>query len=69
MTNSDMILRLLTELKIEHQELKEQLENLQLKLTALERENSNKKTIVTKQRRPSRFPTSFHEWRTYNNKN
>ncbi|ARJ25984.1 preprotein translocase (plasmid) [Bacillus mycoides] len=68
MTNSDMILRLLTELKIEHQELKEQLEKLQLKLTALERENSNKKTVVAKQRRPSRFPTSFHEWRTSNNR-
>ncbi|PHD55752.1 preprotein translocase [Bacillus toyonensis] len=68
MTNSDMILRLLTEFKIEHEELKEQLEKLQLKLTALEKENSNKKTVVAKQRRSSRFPTSFYEWRTYNNK-
>ncbi|HDR6319094.1 TPA: preprotein translocase [Bacillus thuringiensis] len=69
MTNSDMILRLLTEFKIEHQELKEQLEKLQLKLTTLEGENSNKETVVTEPRQYSRFPTSFREWRTSNKKN
>ncbi|MGF1438838.1 preprotein translocase [Bacillus thuringiensis] len=69
MNNSDMMLRLLTDLKIEQQELKEQLEKLQLKLTSLEEKNSNKKTIVTKQNRISGFPTSFHDWRKSTQKN
>ncbi|AZJ24493.1 preprotein translocase (plasmid) [Bacillus wiedmannii bv. thuringiensis] len=69
MTNSDMILRLLAECKREHQELKKQLEKLQLKLTTLEGGNSIKETASTKQRQSSRFPTSFREWRTFKNKN
>lgn len=41
-----MMLLLLTDLKMEHQELKEQLEKLPLKLTSLEEKNSNEKTTV-----------------------
>ncbi|AKR13054.1 preprotein translocase [Bacillus thuringiensis] len=69
MNKSDMILRLLTDLKIEHQELKAQLRKLQLKLTSLEEKNSNKKTTITKQRRNSRFPASFYDWRKSIQKN
>ncbi|MDY8164081.1 preprotein translocase [Bacillus thuringiensis] len=69
MNNSDMMLRLLADLKIEHQELKEQLEKLKLKLTSLEEKKSNKKTIVSKQHRISGFPTSFHDWRKSIQKN
>ena len=63
MNNSDMMLRLLTDLKIEHQKLKEQLEKLQLKLTSLKEKNSNKITTITKQHRNSRFSPSFHDWK------
>ncbi|MDY0855509.1 preprotein translocase [Bacillus thuringiensis] len=69
MNNSDMMLRLLTDLKIEHQELKEQLEKLRLKLISLEEKNLNKTTTVTKQRQISRFPTSFHDWKISTQKN
>ncbi|PGH79633.1 preprotein translocase [Bacillus thuringiensis] len=68
MTNSDMMLRLLTDLKIEHQELKEQVKKLQVGLTNLEEKNSSKETVMTKQKQYSRFPTSFREWRLSNNK-
>ncbi|KFN03648.1 preprotein translocase [Bacillus clarus] len=58
MTNSEMILRLLTDLKVEQQALREQLEKMQTTLTTLE-----EKTVFTKQRGYSGFPTSFRDWR------
>ncbi|MGE6593904.1 preprotein translocase [Bacillus mycoides] len=64
MNHSDMILHLLTDLKMEHQELKEQVKKLQVKLASFEEKNSNKKTSVTKKRPISEFPRSFREWRT-----
>ncbi|MCU5601417.1 preprotein translocase [Bacillus wiedmannii] len=68
MDNSKIILRLLADLKMEHQKLNEELEKLQLKLTFFEEKNLNKKTIVTKQHQISEFPRSFHEWKTSNQK-
>ncbi|PGH84634.1 preprotein translocase [Bacillus thuringiensis] len=68
MPNSDMMLRLLTDLKIEHQGLREQVDKLQVRLTDLEEEKAKKETVMTKQKRPSRFPTSFREWRLSSNK-
>ncbi|MEC3159966.1 preprotein translocase [Bacillus thuringiensis] len=68
MNHSDMILRLLTDLKMEHQELKEQVKKLQVKLTSLEEKKPNTKTTVIKQRPIPEFPRSFREWRTANQK-
>ncbi|HDR4897760.1 preprotein translocase [Bacillus cereus] len=64
MDDSKIILRLIADLKMEHQKLNEELKKLQLKLTSLEEKNLNKKTTVTKQRRISEFPRSFHDWKT-----
>ncbi|MBJ8007693.1 preprotein translocase [Bacillus cereus] len=64
MANSEMILRLLTDLKIEQQALREQLEKMQTALTILE-----EKPAVTKQRGHSGFPTSFRDWRASSQKN
>ncbi|CAM4170208.1 preprotein translocase [Bacillus paramycoides] len=58
MANSEMILRLLTDLKIEQQALREQLEKMQTALTILE-----EKQTATKQRAYSGRPTSFRDWR------
>lgn len=69
MNNSDIIIHLLKDLKIEHQKLKEQLEKLQLKLTSLEEKNLNKTTTITKQHRNSRFSPSSHDWRKTTQKN
>ncbi|MBL2346326.1 preprotein translocase, partial [Klebsiella pneumoniae] len=46
MNHSDMILRLLTDLKKEHQELKKQIEKLQIKLTSFKEKNLNEKPKV-----------------------
>ncbi|MDF4499959.1 hypothetical protein P3467_24865 [Vibrio parahaemolyticus] len=64
MNHSDMILRLLTDLKKEHQELKKQIEKLQIKLTSFKEKNLNEKPKVRKQRRIPEFPKSFRDWRT-----
>ncbi|PFJ17067.1 preprotein translocase [Bacillus cereus] len=64
MAYSEMILRLLTDLKIEQQALREQLEKIQTALTTLE-----EKPTVTKQRAYSGRPTSFRDWRTSTQKN
>ncbi|WP_129111140.1 preprotein translocase [Bacillus toyonensis] len=64
MANSEMILRLLTDLKIEQQALREQLEKMQAALTILE-----EKLAVTKQRAYSGRPTSFRDWRASTQKN
>ena len=64
MANSEMILRLLTDLKIEQQALKEQLEKMQTALTILE-----EKPATPKQRAYSGRPTSFRDWRASSQKN
>ncbi|MES5953654.1 hypothetical protein QCI42_09310 [Bacillus fungorum] len=80
MANSEMILRLLTDLKIEQQALKEQLEKIQTAVTILEEKSAiieeKPKTIeekpavaVSKQRAFSGRPTSFRDWRASTQKN
>ncbi|EJQ42089.1 hypothetical protein IEE_04252 [Bacillus cereus BAG5X1-1] len=71
MANSEMILRLLTDLKIEQQALREQLEKMQTALTILEEKPTTpeEKPAVTKQRGHSGFPTSFRDWRASSQKN
>ncbi|MBJ7960565.1 MULTISPECIES: preprotein translocase [Bacillus cereus group] len=71
MANSEMILRLLTDLKIEQQALKEQLEKMQTALSILEEKPTilEEKPVVTKQRGHSGFPTSFRDWRASSQKN
>ncbi|PGT18583.1 preprotein translocase [Bacillus cereus] len=78
MANSEMILRLLTDLKIEQQALREQLEKMQIALTILEEKSvtvEEKSTILeekpaaTKQRAFSGRPTSFRDWRASTQKN
>ncbi|MED0934542.1 hypothetical protein P4T29_23400 [Bacillus mobilis] len=85
MANSEMILRLLTDLKIEQQALKEQLEKMQTAVTILEEKsvivkekpaaieekpmNIEEKTAVAKQRAHSGRPTSFRAWRASSQKN
>ncbi|HDR6309471.1 TPA: hypothetical protein QCU60_005292 [Bacillus cereus] len=80
MANSEMILRLLTDLKIEQQALKEQLEKMQTAVTILEEKSvivEEKPTTieekpavaVTKQRVHSGRPTSFRDWRASSQKN
>ncbi|MGR6001427.1 hypothetical protein BACERE00188_05504 [Bacillus cereus] len=85
MANSEMILRLLTDLKIEQQLLKEQLEKMQTTVTILEEKSvtlkekpatlkektmtPEEKTSVTKQRAFSGRPTSFRDWRAAAQKN
>ncbi|HHT7238574.1 MULTISPECIES: preprotein translocase [Bacillus] len=65
MANSEMILRLLTDLKIEQQALREQIEKIQTALTTLEEKTTTieEKPVVTKQRGHSGRPTSFRDWR------
>ncbi|KAB2454356.1 hypothetical protein F8160_10975 [Bacillus sp. CH126_4D] len=74
MANSEMILRLLTDLKIEQQALKEQLEKIQTAVTILEEKSviveekpmiieEKPAVAVTKQRAYSGRPTSFRDWR------
>ncbi|AXK17112.1 MULTISPECIES: preprotein translocase [Bacillus] len=78
MANSEMILRLLTDLKIEQQALREQLEKMQTALTILEEKPNTpeekstiieEKSAVTKQRAYSGRPTSFRDWRASTQKN
>ncbi|OTW82005.1 hypothetical protein CN520_30195 [Bacillus cereus] len=85
MANSEMILRLLTDLKIEQQLLKEQLEKMQTAVTILEEKSvtlkekpatlkektmtPEEKPSVTKQRAFSGRPTSFRDWRASSQKN
>ncbi|PEK54282.1 preprotein translocase [Bacillus toyonensis] len=78
MANSEMILRLLTDLKIEQQALREQLEKMQIALTILEEKPNTpeekstiieEKPAVTKQRAYSGRPTSFRDWRASTQKN
>ncbi|MGA4485569.1 hypothetical protein ACPA3B_19190 [Bacillus bombysepticus] len=78
MANSEMILRLLTDLKIEQQLLKEQLEKMQTAVTILEEKSATlkektmtpeEKPSVTKQRAFSGRPTSFRDWRASAQKN
>lgn len=85
MANSEMILRLLTDLKIEQQALKEQLEKMQTAVTILEEKsviveekpttieekpmNIEEKPAVAKQRAHSGHPTSFRAWRAAAQKN
>ncbi|KAB2454351.1 hypothetical protein F8160_11005 [Bacillus sp. CH126_4D] len=80
MANSEMILRLLTDLKIEQQALKEQLEKLQTAVTILEEKSviveekpmiieEKPAVAVTKQRAYSGRPTSFRDWRASTQKN
>ncbi|GLV65038.1 hypothetical protein Bmyc01_37070 [Bacillus mycoides] len=78
MANSEMILRLLTDLKIEQQALREQLEKVQIALTILEEKTNTpeeKSTILEekpaapKQRAYSGRPTSFRDWRASTQKN
>ena len=80
MANSEMILRLLTDLKIEQQALKEQLEKIQTAVTTLEEKSAiveeKPKTIeeksavaAAKQRAYSGRPTSFRDWRASTQKN
>lgn len=66
-----MILRLLTDLKIEQQALREQLEKMQTALSILEEKSTTpeEKPVVTKQRGHSGFPTSFRDWRASSQKN
>ncbi|AFU11620.1 Protein-export membrane protein-related protein [Bacillus cereus Rock1-3] len=73
-----MILRLLTDLKIEQQALREQLEKMQTALTILEEKPNTpeekstiieEKPAVTKQRAYSGRPTSFRDWRASTQKN
>ncbi|WP_242236796.1 preprotein translocase [Bacillus cereus group sp. BfR-BA-01316] len=72
MANSEMILRLLTDLKIEQQALRAQLEKIQIALTILEEKSATvegksttleEKPAATKQRAYSGRPTSFRDWR------
>ena len=74
MANSEMILRLLTDLKIEQQALKEQLEKMQTAVNTLEEKSliveEKPKTIeekpavaAAKQRAHSGHPPSFRSWR------
>ncbi|MDA1679869.1 MULTISPECIES: hypothetical protein [unclassified Bacillus cereus group] len=85
MANSEMILRLLTDLKIEQQALKEQLEKMQTAVTILEEKsvimeekpatieekpmNIEEKSAAAKQRAHSGRPTSFRAWRASSQKN
>ncbi|AJI29929.1 hypothetical protein I6G76_19925 [Bacillus cereus] len=80
MANSEMILRLLTDLKIEQQALKEQLEKMQTAVNTLEEKSAiveekpmtiEEKTAVAaaKQRAHSGRPTSFRAWRAAAQKN
>ncbi|PDZ69145.1 hypothetical protein CON30_06120 [Bacillus cereus] len=85
MANSEMILRLLTDLKIEQQALKEQLEKMQTAVTILEEKsviveekpatieekpmNIEEKSAAAKQRAHSGRPTSFRAWRASTQKN
>ncbi|MDM5237903.1 preprotein translocase [Bacillus cereus] len=78
MANSEMILRLLTDLKIEQQALREQLEKMQIALTILEEKSATveeksttleEKPAATKQRAYSGRPTSFRDWRASTQKN
>ncbi|UYX53464.1 preprotein translocase [Bacillus thuringiensis] len=71
MANSEMILRLLTDLKIEQQALREQVERIQTALNTLEEKPTTieEKPVVTKQRGHSGFPTSFRDWRASSQKN
>ncbi|OPD57695.1 hypothetical protein BVG01_18425 [Bacillus anthracis] len=80
MANSEMILRLLTDLKIEQQALKEQLEKIQTAVNTLEEKSviveEQPKTIeekpavaAAKQRAHSGRPTSFRAWRAAAQKN
>jgi predicted nuclease with TOPRIM domain len=78
MANSEMILRLLTDLKIEQQALREQLEKMQTALSVLEEKPTileeksttlEEKPAVTKQRAYSGRPTSFRDWRASTQKN
>ncbi|MFB5251896.1 preprotein translocase [Bacillus mycoides] len=65
MANSEMILRLLTDLKIEQQALREQLEKMQTALTILEEKPTTleEKPAAPKKRANSGRPTSFRDWR------
>ncbi|PGV56646.1 hypothetical protein COD94_27605 [Bacillus cereus] len=80
MANSEMILRLLTDLKIEQQALKEQLEKIQIAVNTLEEKSAiveekpmtiEEKPAVAaaKQRAHSGRPTSFRAWRASTQKN
>ena len=80
MANSEMILRLLTDLKIEQQALKEQLEKIQTAVNTLEEKSAiveekpmtiEEKPVVAaaKQRAHSGRPTSFRAWRASSQKN
>ncbi|GAB6445408.1 hypothetical protein FO499_11960 [Bacillus anthracis] len=80
MANSEMILRLLTDLKIEQQALKEQLEKMQTAVNTLEEKSAiveekpmtiEEKPVVAaaKQRAHSGRPTSFRAWRASSQKN
>lgn len=80
MANSEMILRLLTDLKIEQQALKEQLEKIQTAVNTLEEKSAiveEKPMIIeekpavaaAKQRAHSGRPTSFRAWRAAAQKN
>ena len=80
MANSEMILRLLTDLKIEQQALKEQLEKMQTAVNTLEEKSAiveekpmtiEEKPVVAaaKQRAHSGRPTSFRAWRASTQKN
>ncbi|WP_141531720.1 MULTISPECIES: hypothetical protein [Bacillus cereus group] len=80
MANSEMILRLLTDLKIEQQALKEQLEKIQTAVNTLEEKSAiveekpmtiEEKPVVAaaKQRAHSGRPTSFRAWRASTQKN
>ncbi|MGM2458797.1 hypothetical protein ACS2PT_20380 [Bacillus cereus group sp. BceL015] len=67
MANSEMILRLLTDLKIEQQALKEQLEKMQTAVNTLEEKSliveEKPAVAAAKQRAHSGHPTSFRAWR------
>ncbi|MBJ8054829.1 preprotein translocase [Bacillus cereus] len=71
MANSEMILRLLTDLKIEQQALREQLEKMQTALTILEEKPTalEEKPAAPKKRANSGRPTSFRDWRASSQKN
>lgn len=80
MANSEMILRLLTDLKIEQQAFKEQLEKIQIAVNTLEEKSAiveekpmsiEEKPVVAaaKQRAHSGRPTSFRAWRASSQKN
>ncbi|WP_142337676.1 hypothetical protein [Bacillus sp. AFS059628] len=80
MANSEMILRLLTDLKIEQQALKEQLEKMQTAVNTLEEKSviveekpmtieEKPAVAAAKQRAHSGHPTSFRAWRAAAQKN